>query len=109
MSRFALSLSGRIALSLAGGVLIPSCYIFVIAQVEELLPLQFRPALHFPFEWPRSIYFLFVPRGYWSSLFREFPFSALFFIACNVLLYGAITYFLIPALPTFGKRPRPFR
>ena len=105
-----LPLSSRIAWSLAGGVAIPFCHVFVSLLIEQFLPLRFRDALFFPFAWPRAIYFLFASEGHGPPLSGESELPrVLFIIACNVLLYGAITYFILPTLPALGKPLRPFR
>lgn len=94
----------RLLVSLAGGILVPFGYFLLILPLVELTgSLGFSMALHqvlfMPLFWPQYLYiFLF-------GLTGNQTINILFLVACNIILYGLITYAVLSAL--YRKRVQP--
>jgi hypothetical protein len=96
----------RLALSLLGGFLLPLLYTIIVAP---LTPYNSNRTLDFlaqvPVRWP----ILLLNRLH-VTLFSD-PWLLLYFVSCNVILYGSLIYFVLFALSkrktTAPLPPRP--
>ncbi|MCM3869501.1 MAG: hypothetical protein ND895_02225 [Pyrinomonadaceae bacterium] len=92
----------RLALSLFGGFAIPFLYTIIAGPLSRYIesPILHR-LVYYPVRWPILILYRFIPFD--STLFRDQNLPALFIliVACDVILYTILTYFLLRG---FSKR-----
>jgi hypothetical protein len=89
--RFAMK---RLLWSLAGGLILPTSYFFILPLLEDYFPLSSRKTLQLPIAWPRLIYFQAFPPIPNSPNFYDTlnPYLFVFMILCNLVAYSVLVY-----------------
>jgi len=92
--------------SLAGGVILPAAYFFVLALFEDYAAPSSRKVLQLPVSWPRLIYFqIFTLDPNSPSFYDTFdPYLFVFLIVCNILAYGLFVYVTLAAIAAIKGR-----